>query len=50
MPSLEGMTVYTTTQSPVDELLLVGEESPGGVSLTWVSMIGQKNAPSPRDD
>ena len=50
MPSLEGMTVYTTTQSPVDELLLVGEESPGGVSLTWVSMTGQKNAPSPRDD
>jgi methylated-DNA-[protein]-cysteine S-methyltransferase len=50
VPSLEDMMVYTTTQSPVDELLLVGEESPGGVSLTWVSMTGQKNAPSPRDD
>jgi methylated-DNA-[protein]-cysteine S-methyltransferase len=50
MPSLEDMTVYTTTQSPVDELLLVGEENPGGLALTSVSMTGQKNAPSPRDD
>jgi methylated-DNA-[protein]-cysteine S-methyltransferase len=44
------MTVYTTTHSPVDELLLVGEENPDGMSLTWVSMTGQKNAPRPRDD
>ncbi len=44
------MTVYTMTHSPVGELLLVGEENPGGVSLTWVSMTGQKNAPNPRDD
>jgi methylated-DNA-[protein]-cysteine S-methyltransferase len=44
------MTVYTMTHSPVGELLLAGEEDPGGVSLTWVSMTGQKNAPNPRDD
>jgi methylated-DNA-[protein]-cysteine S-methyltransferase len=44
------MTVYTTIQSPVDELLLAGEETPDGVRLTWVSMTGQKNAPSPGDD
>jgi methylated-DNA-[protein]-cysteine S-methyltransferase len=50
MRNLENMTVYTTTQSPVDELLLAGEETPDGVSLTWVSMTGQKSAPSPRDD
>jgi methylated-DNA-[protein]-cysteine S-methyltransferase len=49
-PSLEDMTVYTTIQSPVDELLLVGEENRGGMSLTRVSMTGQKNAPSPRPD
>ena len=48
--SLELVTVYTTTQSPVDELLLVGEETPDGVRLTSVSMTGQRNAPSPRDD
>jgi len=44
------MNIYTTTQSPVDELLLVGEETPDGVRLAWVSMTGQRNAPSPRDD
>jgi methylated-DNA-[protein]-cysteine S-methyltransferase len=49
-PNLENMTVYTTIQSPVDELLLVGEETPAGLSLTRVSMTGQQNAPSPRDD
>jgi len=50
VPNLENMTVYTTIQSPVDELLLAGEENPDGVSLTWLSMTGQKNAPSPRPD
>jgi methylated-DNA-[protein]-cysteine S-methyltransferase len=44
------MTVYVTIQSPVDELLLVGEETSGGVRLTSVSMTGQRNAPAPRDD
>ena len=44
------MTVYATTQSPVDELLLVGEEAPGGVRLTSVSMTGQRNVPAIRDD
>jgi methylated-DNA-[protein]-cysteine S-methyltransferase len=44
------MIVYATTQSPVDELLLVGEETPDGVRLTSVSMTGQRNAPAPQDD
>ena len=44
------MTIYTTTQSPVDELLLVGEQTPDDVRLTWVSMTGQRNAPGLRDD
>ena len=44
------MTVYATTPSPVDELLLVGEETPDGVRLTSVSMTGQRNAPASRDD
>jgi methylated-DNA-[protein]-cysteine S-methyltransferase len=44
------MTVYATIQSPVDELLLVGEETPDGVRLMSVSMTGQRNAPAPRDD
>jgi methylated-DNA-[protein]-cysteine S-methyltransferase len=48
--SLERVTVYTTTQSPVDELLLVGEETPDGVRLTSVSMTGQRNVPGCHDD
>jgi methylated-DNA-[protein]-cysteine S-methyltransferase len=44
------MTVFTTTPSPVGELLLVGAETPGGVALTSVSMAGQRNAPEPRDN
>jgi methylated-DNA-[protein]-cysteine S-methyltransferase len=47
---IEKMTVYATIQSPVDELLLVGDETPDGVRLTSVSMTGQRNAPAPRDD
>jgi methylated-DNA-[protein]-cysteine S-methyltransferase len=51
MMGIEKMTVYTTIPSPVDELLLVGEETPAGaVRLTWVSMTGQRNAPGPRAD
>jgi len=47
---IEKMTVYAMTQSPVDELLLVGDETSDGVLLTSVSMTGQRNAPVPRDD
>ncbi|MFF3560943.1 methylated-DNA--[protein]-cysteine S-methyltransferase [Streptomyces sp. NPDC002574] len=39
------MTVYTTTHSPLGELLLVGEESAtakGGTALTSLSVPGQK--------
>ncbi|MFD4633569.1 methylated-DNA--[protein]-cysteine S-methyltransferase [Streptomyces sp. NPDC058284] len=39
------MTVYTTTDSPLGELLLVGEESAtakGGTALASLSMPGQK--------
>jgi len=42
------MTRYTTLNSPVGELLLVGEEASGGVTLTSVSMPGQRNAPAIR--
>ncbi|WKX71764.1 methylated-DNA--[protein]-cysteine S-methyltransferase [Streptomyces sp. XD-27] len=41
------MTVYTTVDSPLGELLLVGEESPsaaGGVALASLSMPEQKGA------
>ncbi|HLN71544.1 MAG TPA: methylated-DNA--[protein]-cysteine S-methyltransferase [Streptosporangiaceae bacterium] len=41
------MTTYTTIQSPVGELLLVGEPTPDDVALTSVSMTGQCNAPAP---
>jgi methylated-DNA-[protein]-cysteine S-methyltransferase len=43
------MNVYTTMESPVGELLLVGRPSPGGVTLTAVSMAGQRFAPAVRD-
>lgn len=39
------MTVYSTVTSPLGQLLLVGEPGPRGVSLTSLSMPGQKNAP-----
>ncbi len=41
---------YTTLDTPVGELLLVGEETPGGVTLTSVSMPGQRDAPQPASD
>jgi len=41
------MTSYTTTQSPVGELLLVGDQTRDGVALTSLSMPGQRNAPRP---
>ena len=45
--SFLGMNSYTTTQSPVGELLLAGEETRDGVTLTSLSMTGQRNAPRP---
>ena len=44
------MTIYTTMESPVGELLLVGRPSPRGVLLERVSMDGQRDAPAVRDD
>ncbi len=44
------MTVYTTMESPVGELLLVGRPSPRGVRLERVCMDGQRYAPVVRDD
>ncbi|MEU5340521.1 methylated-DNA--[protein]-cysteine S-methyltransferase [Streptomyces sp. NPDC020766] len=40
------MTVFTTTDSPLGELLLVGEEALDGVTLTSLFMPGQRNAPA----
>ncbi|WP_039939718.1 methylated-DNA--[protein]-cysteine S-methyltransferase [Streptomyces himastatinicus] len=45
------MTIYTTLDSPLGELLLVGEETPDDtVTLTSLSMPGQKNAPAVRPE
>ena len=44
------MSIYQTLNSPVGELLLVGEPTHPGVALTSVSMTGQRYAPVPRDD
>jgi len=43
------MNVYATMASPVGELLLVGRPSQDGVTLTSVSMAGQRYAPAVRD-
>ncbi|MGV9880176.1 methylated-DNA--[protein]-cysteine S-methyltransferase [Streptomyces sp. NPDC003006] len=46
------MTVHTTIDSPLGELLLVGEASPtakGGTALASLSMPGQKGAAVVRD-
>jgi len=43
------MTVYTTTDSPLGELLLVAEEGSGGVSLTSVTFSGQKTSMAVQD-
>ncbi|MCZ4512152.1 methylated-DNA--[protein]-cysteine S-methyltransferase [Streptomyces sp. ActVer] len=40
------MTAFTTIDSPLGELLLVGEETLHGVTLTSLSMPGQRNAPA----
>jgi methylated-DNA-[protein]-cysteine S-methyltransferase len=42
------MSIYQTLNSPVGELLLVGEPTPHGVALMSVSMTGQRNAPRPQ--
>jgi methylated-DNA-[protein]-cysteine S-methyltransferase len=39
------MSIYQTTDSPLGELLLVGEPARDGVALTSVSIAGQRNAP-----
>ncbi|MEU9896155.1 methylated-DNA--[protein]-cysteine S-methyltransferase [Streptomyces phaeochromogenes] len=39
------MTAFATIDSPLGELLLVGEEALDGVTLTSLSMPGQRNAP-----
>jgi methylated-DNA-[protein]-cysteine S-methyltransferase len=44
------MTIYLTMDSPVGELLLVGDQIRDGVTLTSVSIAGQRNAPRPRPD
>jgi methylated-DNA-[protein]-cysteine S-methyltransferase len=44
------MNTYTTLDSPVGELLLTGRETPAGMTLTSVSMTGQRNAPSIEPD
>jgi methylated-DNA-[protein]-cysteine S-methyltransferase len=47
------MTVYATFDSPLGELLLVGEESPtapGGTALSALSLPGQKGAAVVADD
>ncbi|WP_327351011.1 methylated-DNA--[protein]-cysteine S-methyltransferase [Streptomyces sp. NBC_01304] len=40
------MTACTTITSPLGALLLVGEETDDGITLTSLSMAGQKNAPT----
>lgn len=47
------MTHYMTIDSPLGELLLVGEQSataPGGTAMRSLSMTGQRNRPTIRDD
>ncbi|MFE0130241.1 methylated-DNA--[protein]-cysteine S-methyltransferase [Streptomyces sp. NPDC059037] len=44
------MTACTTITSPLGELLLVGEETRDGTTLTSLSVPGQKNAPAVRAD
>jgi methylated-DNA-[protein]-cysteine S-methyltransferase len=42
------MTIYMTLDSPVGELLLAGEQTRDGVTLTSLSMTGQRSAPRPQ--
>ena len=43
------MNIYTTMESPVGELLLVGHPSPSGVTLASVTMAGSRNVPAVQD-
>src|SRR3954454_15075264 len=45
-PRESAMTVHTVHPSPLGELLLTGEEAPDGLTLTSVSMPGQRTAPA----
>ncbi len=40
------MMIYTTIESPLGALLLVGEETPTGVALASVSVPGRNGAPT----
>ncbi|HKN56798.1 MAG TPA: methylated-DNA--[protein]-cysteine S-methyltransferase [Amycolatopsis sp.] len=40
------MTAYTTMTSPLGDLRLAGEETATGITLTSLSLPGQKNAPA----
>jgi methylated-DNA-[protein]-cysteine S-methyltransferase len=42
------MSMYLSLDSPVGELLLVGDQTRDGVALTSLSMTGQRNAPRPQ--
>ncbi|GAA0688309.1 methylated-DNA--[protein]-cysteine S-methyltransferase [Streptomyces malaysiensis subsp. malaysiensis] len=42
------MIVWTTIDSPLGELLLIGEATGGRISLTSLSMPGQEKAPAPQ--
>jgi len=42
------MSIYLTQDSPIGELLLVGEPAGDGVTLTSVSVTGQRHAPQPQ--
>jgi methylated-DNA-[protein]-cysteine S-methyltransferase len=44
------MTAYTTIDSPLGDLLLVGEITDRGPSLTSLSVPGQENAPAVRPE
>ena len=44
------MSIYLTLESPIGELLLVGEPAGDGVTLTSVSVTGQRHAPQPQSD
>jgi methylated-DNA-[protein]-cysteine S-methyltransferase len=44
------MSIYLTQGTPIGELLLVGEPADDGMTLTSVSVTGQRHAPQPRPD
>ena len=44
------MSIYLTQDSPIGELLLVGEPAGDSVTLTSVSVTGQRHAPQPQSD